>query len=150
MARKRETRQALASQSADRLKAVAAQMKPFARSTKAAAARGVHATRTWGAPRVERAGQVLQDSVAPKAASVLSSAAHRLDPGKPRDARWRTRAGIATVTAAASAAAALVFRRRKPRAAPSPAEPENDAATAESGDTRATAGTDADGQRGAS
>jgi hypothetical protein len=145
MARTMKTRQALASQTAHRLTAVAAQLKPFARSTRAAATRGAHATRAWGAPRLERTGQVLQDSVAPKVASALSSAAQRLDPGKPRSARWRRPAGIATVTAAASAAAAVVLRRRKPRAASSPAEQEDLAPEAEMGDSQATTSAGADG-----
>jgi hypothetical protein len=145
MARTMRTRQALASQTANRLTAVAAQMKPFARSTRAAATRGMHATRTWGAPRLERTGQVLQDNVAPKVASALSSAAQRLDPGKPRHARWRRPAGIATVTAAASAAAAVVLRRRRPRAASSPAEQDGLAPAPETADRPATTSADADG-----
>jgi hypothetical protein len=149
MARTMRTRQALASQTANRLTAIAAQMKPFAKSTRTAATRGVHATRTWGAPRLERTGQVLQDSVAPKVASVLSSAAQRLDPGKPRRARWRRPAGIATITAGASAAAAVVLRRRKPRAA-SPAEQEGPPPAAEMADGQATPSADADGTRTAS
>jgi hypothetical protein len=145
MARTMRTRQALASQTAHRLTVVAAQLKPLARSTRAAATRGAHATRAWGAPRLEHTGQVLQDSVAPKVASALSSAAQRLDPGKPRSARWRRPAGIATVTAAASAAAAVVLRRRKPRAASSPAEQEDMAPAAEMGDSQATTSASADG-----
>jgi hypothetical protein len=145
MARTTRTRQDLASQAASRLTAVAAQLKPFARNTRAAATRGVHATRTWGAPRLERTGQVLQDSVAPKVASALSSAAERLDPGKPRHARWHLPAGIATVTAAASAAAAVVLRRRRPRAASSPAEQDGATPAAETSDGQATPSADADG-----
>jgi hypothetical protein len=145
MARTMRTRQDLASQAANRLTAVAGRMKPFAASTRAAATRGVHATRTWGAPRLERTGQVLQDNVAPKVASVLSSAAQRLDPGKPRHARWRKPAGIATVTAAASAAAAVVLRRRKPHADSSPAEQDARTSAAEMSDAQATSGADTDG-----
>ena len=141
-----ETSEALASQIAHRLKAVAAQMKPVARSARAATTRGVHTTRTWSAPRVERTGQVLQDSVAPKVASVLSSAAQRLDPGKPREVRWRRPAGIAAVTAAASAAAAVVLRRKKHGVAPSPAEQEDLASAEEMGDRQATTSSDADAQ----
>jgi hypothetical protein len=144
MARTMRTRQALASQTANRLTAVAAHMKPFARSTRAAATRGVHATRTWGAPRLERTGQVLQDSVAPRVASALSSAAQRLDPGQPRHARWRRPAGIATVTAAASAAAAVILRRRRPRAASSPADDDGAAPAAEMNDGQATPSADPD------
>jgi hypothetical protein len=145
MARTTRTRQALASQTANRLTAVAAQMKPFARSTRAAATRGVHATRSWGAPRLERTGQVLQDNVAPKVASALSSAAQRLDPGKPRQTRWHRSAGIATVAAAASAAAAVVLRRRRPRAASSAVEEDGAAPAAEMSDGQATPSADANG-----
>ena len=149
MSRNKEARQALASQIASRLKAVGEQMKPVARSARAATTRGIQTTRTFSAPRVERMGQVLQDNVAPKVASVLSSAAQRLDPGKPREVRWRRTAGIATVTAAASAAAAVVLRRRKPGVASSPAEQEDLASAEEMGDSRATTSSDADGQAGA-
>ena len=150
MARTTKARQALASQVASRLTTIGAQMKPFSRNTRAAAARGVHATRTWGAPRLERTGQVLQDSVAPKVASALSAAAQRLDPGKPRHARWHRPAGIATVTAAASAAAAVVLRRRRPRAASSPAEQDDAAPAAEMNDGKPTPSADADGTKTAS
>lgn len=150
MSRNDEGREALASQIASRLKAVAAQMKPVANSARAATTRGVNTTRTWSAPRVERTGQVLQDSVAPKVASVLSSAAQRLDPGKPREVRWRRPAGIAAVTAAASAAAAVVLRRKKHVVTPSPAEQQDLAPAEEMGDRHATTGSDAAGQGGAS
>ena len=150
MARTMRTRHAVTSEAANRLKATVAQMKPFAGSAKAAATRGVRATRRWGAPRIERTGQMLQDNVAPKVASLLSSAAQRLDPGKPRDARWRRSAGIATVTAAASSAAAVVLRRKKPAAASSAAEEENLASATETDDRPATTSADADGRSGAS
>lgn len=122
MARKKRTEQAAASQIATGLKAAATRTKPFARSARKAATQGVHKARVWGAPRVERTGQVLQDSVAPKVASALSSAAQRLDPGKRRSGRWRWPAGIATVGAAASTAATVILRRRKPGADSPPAE----------------------------
>src|SRR5579864_2627140 len=48
------------------VKPVAAQLKPLARSTGGAARRRVHKTRAWAAPQVEHAGQVLQDTVAPR------------------------------------------------------------------------------------
>jgi hypothetical protein len=91
----------------------AAQLKPLAKTTGEAAKRGVHRSRAWAAPQVERTGQVLQDSVAPKVSDLLSSAAQRLDPGKPRQRRWRKLAGVSMLTAAASAAAAVFFKRKK-------------------------------------
>jgi hypothetical protein len=96
----------------DRARRAAAQVRPLARSTRTAARTGVHAARARAAPQVERTGQVLQDSVAPTIAGLLSSVARRLEPARPR--RWRKLAGISTLTAAASAAAAAVLHRRKP------------------------------------
>jgi hypothetical protein len=93
---------------------MAAQMRPLARSTGAATGRGVRRTRAWAAPQVERAGQALQHSVAPRASAMLSSAARRIEPAKPRRG-WRKLVGISmvTVTGAASAVAAVVRSRRK-------------------------------------
>lgn len=146
MSREKTTRQALAS----RLSAAAGQVRPFARNTMAAGTRAVRKTRAWSAPRVERTGQALQDSVAPKVASSLSSVAQRLDPGKPRSARWRRPAGIATVSAAASAVAAVARHRRKTGTDSSPAGQEGLPPAAETGDRRATASADTDGQGGTS
>ena len=103
-----------ARQAAAQVKPVAARVKPLARSTGAAARRRVHRTRAWAAPQVERTGQVLQDSVAPRVSALLSSAARWLEPAKPPRRRWRKLAGIAMLTAAAGAVAALVRNRRKP------------------------------------
>jgi hypothetical protein len=138
---------------AAQVKPAAAQVKPLAKSTGAAARRQVHKTRAWAAPQVERTGQVLQDSVAPKVSALLSSAAQRLEPTKPRRPRWRKPVGIATVTASAGAAAAFIRNRMKPgattRATPAhdmttPAAPANDATTpADDATTPATPADDA-------
>lgn len=99
---------------ADQIKPMAAQMKPLAKSTGQAARRQLFRARVWAAPRVERTGKVLQDTVAPKVSSALSSAADRIDPAKPKRGRWRLPVGVATaVTAAASAAAAVLRKRSK-------------------------------------
>jgi hypothetical protein len=103
-----------AHKAAGQIKPMAAQMKPLAKSTGHAARRQLFRTRAWAAPRVERTGKVLQDTVAPKVSAVLSSAADRIDPAKPKRGRWRLPVGIATaVTAAASAAAAVLRNRSK-------------------------------------
>jgi hypothetical protein len=102
-----------ARQAAAHMKPAAARVRPLARSTVASAGHQMHSTRAWAAPRVERTGQLLQDNVAPKVSDLLSSAARRLEPGKPRRWRWRIPAGLATVTAVAGAAAAYA-RNRKP------------------------------------
>jgi hypothetical protein len=133
-----------ARQAAVHLKPAAGKVKPLARSTGAAAKRRVHRTRAWAAPRVERAGQVLQDSVAPKASAALSSAARRLDPGKPRRRPWRMLAGLAAVAAAAGAAAACIRNRRKPDSTTSAAKESEVASAAETGDGQAGTGIDTD------
>jgi hypothetical protein len=123
-------------------RAVAAQVKPVANNTSAAASRGlrkardwagpqvertgqviqdavapaasrgVRKARAWTAPRVERTGQVIQDTVAPKVADALAASARRIDPGKPGRRRWPMVAGIAALLAAAAAAAAAALRNR--------------------------------------
>ena len=139
-----------ARQAAAQVRPAAAQVKPHANSTGAAARRRVHRTRAWAAPRVERTGQILQDSVAPKVSALLSSAARRLEPPKPRHPRWRKLAGISLITAAASAAAAaaavLVRNRRKPDVTTSAAESDADdvAPAAEMSDKQEMASTGAD------
>jgi hypothetical protein len=135
-----------ARQAAAQVGPVAAQVKPLAKSTGAAASRSIHRTRTWAAPRVERSGQVLQDSVAPKVSSLLSSAARRLEPTKPKGTPWRKLVGISVFTAAAGAGAALVRKRMKPNAATPAAEAGagDMASAAGMSDGQAKASTDAD------
>jgi hypothetical protein len=93
---------------------MAAQARPLARSTGAAAARGVRTTRAWAAPQVERAGQVLQDSVAPRISALLSAAARRLEPARQPRRLWRKLAGGSALAAAAGAVAAVVRGRSRP------------------------------------
>ena len=112
-----------ARKAADQVKPMAAQMKPLAKSTGQTARRQLFRARVWAAPRVERTGKVLQDTVAPKVSAALSSAADRIDPAKPKRGRWRVPVGIATaVTAAASAAAAVLRKRSKTEASQSTTE----------------------------
>ena len=132
-----------------RVKPAAAQVKPLAKSTQDAAMRGlvrtriwaaprIEQTRIWAAPRIEHTGQVLQDSVAPKVADMLSSAAERIEPEKPRSRNWWTLSGIAILVAAA--AAALRKRSSSSRTIP---EAEADTTGEVPGAPQASADTDA-------
>ena len=112
-----------ARQAAAQLKPAAEKAKPYARSAGHAARRQLLRTRAWAAPQVQRSGQVLQDTVAPKAAAMLSEAARRIDPAQPRAQRWRKGAALATLTAAAGAVAAWLRGRNKPVYPPAPAAP---------------------------
>lgn len=106
-----------ARQAAARLQPAAKQAMPLAKDAGAAAMRQADRTRAWAAPQVERAGKVVQDSVAPKASSLLSAAARRLEPDKPQRSQWRKVAGVSAAAAAASALAAAVRSRVKASAA---------------------------------
>jgi hypothetical protein len=113
-------------QAADQIKPVAAQMKPLAKSTGKAAQRQWFRARAWAAPQVERTGKVLQDTVAPKVSDMLSSAAERIDPAKPKRGRWRLPVGIAAGITAAAGGAAAILRNRWRTETASPADDMSD------------------------
>jgi hypothetical protein len=73
-------------------------------------------------------------------------AAWRLEPAKPRRARWRKLAGLSVLTAAAGAAAAFARNRKRPDSRTSVAETDagNVAPAAAASDGQAMAGADAD------
>jgi len=124
-----------ARQAAEAAKPVAAQVKPLASDARQAASRGVYKARVWAAPQVERTGQLLQDTVAPKVAGALHTSAERLDPGAPPHRGWRKgAAAISILLAAAAAAVAAVARKRKAQSAAANGEeaaaPSADEATA--------------------
>ncbi len=118
-----------ARQAAAQLKPAAAHVKPVAASAAEAARRRVRSTRSWAAPQVDRTGQILQDSVAPKISAFLSSAARQLDPAKPKRRHGRKLAVSSALTAAATAVAAIVLNRRKPEVTPSTDEADADQVT---------------------
>jgi hypothetical protein len=128
---------------AARVRPAAAQVKPLAKSTQEAARRGFVRSRTWAAPRVERTGQVLQDNVAPKVADMLSSAAQRIEPDKPRSRNWWTLSGIAILVAAAAAAAAAALRKRSTGGSTAPAAEADTGETVVPGQPDASANSDA-------
>jgi len=123
-------------------------MKPLAQSSQEAARRGVLQTRTWAAPRVARSGQVLQDDIAPKVADMLSSAARRIEPEKPRSRNWWTLSGIAILIAAAATAAAAALRKRSSTASTIPAaEQDEDGAGGPAAADGQSAGANSDATR---
>jgi len=106
-----------ARQAAAWLQRAAEQAKPPARTAGVAARHHANKARAWAAPQVERAGQAMQDIIAPKASSLLSAAASRIDPARPARRRGRKLAGASAIVAAAAAAAAALRSRLKARAA---------------------------------
>ena len=82
------------------------------------AAPRVNGARAWTAPRIERSGLVIRDTIAPKICETLTATARRVDVTAPRvvdvTARRRRWPEVVAGTAmAAAAAAAVVLRRRK-------------------------------------
>jgi hypothetical protein len=128
----------------DRASQAVAQAKPLARGTAVAASRRVRRTRAWAAPRVERSAQVLQDTVAPRISAALSSAAHRLEPARPRRGRWRKLGGVSMLTAAASAVTAFIRNRRQKDGAASAGEPDTHEMMPAAGTRDGRGGTSAD------
>lgn len=106
-----------ARQAATLLQRAAEKIKPPARTAGAVARHRANKARAWAAPQVERAGHVLQDSIAPKTSSLLSAAASRIDPAPPARRRGRKLAGASAIVAAAAGAAAAVRARMKASAA---------------------------------
>ena len=135
-----------ARRAAAQVKPAAAQIKPLAQSAGAVVIRRMRTTRAWAAPRVERTGLVVQHNVAPTVSAWLSVAARRLEPARPRRARWRKLAGISVLTAAAGAAAAVARNRTKPDSTAPVAETDagNVAPAAATSDGQAMASADAD------
>jgi hypothetical protein len=123
-----------------RARQAAVSLKPAAQSASAMTSRGVRRTRAWAAPQIERTGHLVRDRLAPKISSLLSSAARRVEPGKPRGRRWRKVAGASAATAAASALAGAVFNRRRHNGTSPDAEADShDDATAPSMETATAA-----------
>jgi hypothetical protein len=127
------------------LQRAAEKIKPPARTAGAVARHRANKARAWAAPQVERAGQVLQDSIAPKTSSLLSAAASRIDPAPPARRRGRKLAGASAMVAAAAGAAAAVRARMKASAAAA-ADPAATADTSSGAETQPAAET-RNGQR---
>ena len=134
-----------AQQAAQAAKPLAAQVKPRASDAREAAGRGVYKARAWAAPQVERTGQMLQETVAPKVAAALHESAQKLDPGEAPHRGWRKgAAAISILLAAAAAAVAAMARSRKARAAATNGEaaaPADEGKASADGEVKDPAGT---------
>lgn len=135
-----------ARQAAKLLQGAAEKIKPPARTAGAVARHRANKARAWAAPQVERAGQVLQDSIAPKTSSLLSAAASRIDPAPPARRRGRKLAGASAIVAAAAAAAGAALRARLKASAATAEDPAATADTNSGAETQPAAET-RNGQR---
>ena len=78
----------------------------------------VNGARAWTAPRIERSGLAIKDTIAPRISETLTATARRVDVTAPRldvtasRRRWPRVAAGTVLLAAVGAAAAIVLRRR--------------------------------------
>jgi hypothetical protein len=87
------------------------------------ARQGVHSARMWTAPRLDRMGRGLEQRVAPRMSAMMTAAARRIEPARPRRRRWPVLAAGVMVVAGGSAVAVLLRRRRRPVSVTDPGWP---------------------------
>jgi hypothetical protein len=110
---------------ADQASKLADQAGPTTQRFAMTAKQGAGSTAEWAKPHVDRAriwmavqatngSTSVQETLAPKLSSMLSSAALKLDPPKPRSRRWpKILAGISLLGAGGAAAAAVAMRSKQ-------------------------------------
>jgi hypothetical protein len=74
----------------------------------------VHRSRAWLAVRATRGSVAVQETVAPRVADLMATAAKKLDPPKKRPRRLpKVLAGVALLAAGAAAAGAMAIRNKR-------------------------------------
>jgi hypothetical protein len=89
----------------------ARQVGPTSRQARKMAASGMTSARIWGAPKIDRAGQYVEEEVGPRLGAMLHRTAGRVDPVKPRRRRGIA-AALIVIGGALGAAGAVVTRRK--------------------------------------
>jgi hypothetical protein len=107
---------------------------PTTRQARKIAAKQMKNARHWSAPRIDQAGQYIEDEVGPRVGAMLHRTAGKVEPRNPRRRR-----GLATmlliVGGAAGAAGAIATRRSAARSAEEPSSPEHLSAVSENTST---------------
>ncbi len=84
-------------------------LAPMADQAKTATAQRIEDARYWAAPRLEDAAHQVEQRLAPAVSSMLTQAAHKIDPTPPRARRWPM---IMLLAGVAVGALGVVFYRR--------------------------------------
>ncbi len=84
-------------------------MAPMADHAKVVANRRVEDARYWAAPRLENAAHRVEDQLAPKVSYVLTTAADRVNPARPKSRSWPM---LTLMTGLALGAVGYMFYRR--------------------------------------
>lgn len=89
----------------------AQRMGPTTREARKIAAKQMKNARRWGAPRIDQAGQYIEEEVGPRVGAMLHRTATKVEPGTPR--RRRGIAALLLVIGGAIGAAGAIVTRRK-------------------------------------
>src|SRR3954466_14766385 len=100
--------QAIVSKSA---REAAQRVGPTTRQAQKIAAKQMKNARRWGAPRIDQAGQYIEEEVGPRVGAMLHRTATKVEPGEPR--RRRGIAGLLLLVGGAIGAAGAIATRRK-------------------------------------
>lgn len=84
---------------------------PTTRQAQKIAAKQMKNARRWGAPRIDQAGQYIEEEVGPRVGAMLRRTATKVEPAKPR--RRRGFAGLLLLAGGAIGAAGAIATRRK-------------------------------------
>jgi hypothetical protein len=107
---------------------------PTTRQARKLAAKQMKSARYWSAPRIEQAGQYIEDEVGPRVGAMLQRTAGRVEPKESRRRRGFA-AMLLIVGGAVGAAGAIVTRRNAARSAEEPTSPEHLSAVSENSST---------------
>jgi hypothetical protein len=100
----------------------ARRMGPTSRQAKEIAANGVTTARVWSAPRIDQAGNFVEEEVGPRVGAMLHRTAGRVEPKRPRR-RGGFAAMLLIIGGALGAAGAIATRRNAERSADEASSP---------------------------
>jgi hypothetical protein len=106
---------------------------PTTRQARKIAAAQMTNARRWGAPRIDQAGQYIEDEVGPRVGAMLHRTATKVEPGKPR--RRRGIAALLLVLGGAIGTAGAIVTRRKAASTSEDTSPEHLSAVSENSST---------------
>ncbi len=108
---------------------------PTTRQAKKIAAEQMKNARTWSAPRIEQAGQYIEDEVGPRVGAMLQRTAGAVEPAAPKRRRRGLAAALLVVGGAVGAVGAIVTRRNAAKAAEDATSPDHLSAVSENTST---------------
>jgi len=106
---------------------------PTTRQARKIAAKQMKNARRWGAPRIDQAGQYIEDEVGPRVGAMLRRTAVKVEPGKPR--RRRGIAALLLLIGGAIGAAGAIVTRRKAASTEEGSSPDQLSAVSENSST---------------